>query len=84
MKLEVQAATEVAEQRLNERMQRELQARMQEWEQEKQALVRARQAAEEAAKAPPSKAQMQELVREPLSRLLQLLYFSEVSAGSVV
>jgi len=78
VKQECQAAAAKAEQRTRERMEKEFQQREQEWQKERDALVNAREAAEEERKLPPSKARMQELLKEPLQKLLQLLYFSEV------
>lgn len=86
---DVQADREKTETRLRAKLQQEQQQREQEWAREREGLVQAREAAEaatererEASKqreqAAPSKARMQELLREPLHKLLQLLYFSEV------
>eukprot|EP00983_Pelagomonas_calceolata_P109374 1159551-Pelagomonas_calceolata.AAC.11 len=84
VKQESQAAVEKHEKRLRERLDREQQQREQQWQAEKEELVKAKEAAEEAALKEPSADQMQELLKEPLHKLLQLLYFSEVCRRCMV
>lgn len=64
----------------------ELTQREEQWRADKEQAVKAasKAGAEEGAKREPSRARMQELLREPLHKLLELLYFSQVrTAGGL-